>query len=84
LYFDLGYLGIALGMALVGVGTRALSTYFRRDRDPGFTVLLYALTLPLLLLLMRGNFPDTMSRGLFLLGPVILAGLVSRRLPRRA
>jgi hypothetical protein len=72
LYFDSGVLGVAIGMAFIGVMLRVLFEYFRRYEQNDAVRLLYAATLPFVVVLMRGNLQDTVSRMLFVVVPAYL------------
>jgi hypothetical protein len=78
-YYDSGYPGIFLGMLAIGVGIRWLWEY-RKQNDGNDTVaLFYATCLPIVIVLLRGNLPDTFARALFTSAPIILVALLARR-----
>jgi hypothetical protein len=83
-YFDAGLLGIGIGMVIVGVGLRTLWTWFLLNRANDWVTVTYAAALPFVVVLLRGNLPDTFSRVLFVVVPLLviakLAGYTRRRL----
>jgi len=84
-FVDGGLIGVAIYSALLGALARTLFEYYRRYRDVAGVRLFYATTLPFLIILVRGNFTDTLPRASFILPP-LLFGLwfASRRRARWA
>ena len=82
-YWDSGLIGVFLGMSLVGVGLRFAWEYVRRHSLCELAMLIHASVLPLIVVLARGNLPDTFSRALFTLGPLVVLGFVTRSLKPR-
>jgi hypothetical protein len=72
LYFDSGFLGVTLGMTAIGILLRALFEYFQRYSHNDAVCLVYAATLPFVVVLMRGNLQDTFARILFVVLPILL------------
>jgi O-antigen polysaccharide polymerase Wzy len=85
LYADSGIVTVVLGMLLIGAGFRWFWLWYLKYRDCMAAKLLYASTVPFVVILLRGSFPDTFSRMLFVVGPVLVAQRVltsdSGRLP---
>lgn len=75
-YLDSGLIGVAVGMLMVGVASRALWEYFRLHSRDDSVILLYAVSLPLLTVAMRGSLAITLGRALFVVGPLLFAALV--------
>jgi hypothetical protein len=78
LYADSGLPSVAAGMICIGC---LLSTFWhwlqRYGRQP-VAQLIYAMALPFVIILMRGSIPDTLSRMLFLVCPLVLLMLLMR------
>jgi hypothetical protein len=72
-------------MLLIGAGLRWFWLWYLKYRDCMAANLLYASTVPFVVILLRGSFPDTFSRMLFAVVPVLVAHRVltsdSGRLP---
>jgi hypothetical protein len=81
-YYDTGMIGVAIGMLVVGWGLRVLYAYFRLHANNDQVRVVYASALPLVIVLFRGNLPDTFARALFTVGPLLLAYAVLRPRPR--
>ena len=78
-YYDSGMVGVALGMLAVGAGLRLLYAYYRAHPDNDQVRLVYASSLPLVIVLFRGNLPDTFARSLFTVVPLIIVFAVAGR-----
>lgn len=83
-FYDSGLIGVAIGMLTVGVALRYLFAYYRANAGNDQVRLAYASSLPLVIVLFRGNLPDTLARALFTVGPLILVALIAGvRTPQR-
>lgn len=78
-YYDSGLIGVALGMVAVGAGLRLLYGYYRLHAKNDQVRVVYASALPLVIVLFRGNLPDTFARALFTIGPLLLVYAASGR-----
>ncbi len=72
LWLDSGFVGIAIGTILFGMAARILYEYLRANPRNASVRLVYAASLPLTIILLRGNLTDTMPRALYLVGPILL------------
>jgi hypothetical protein len=81
-YYDSAMIGVALGMLAVGAGLRLLYAYYLADRDNDQVRVVYASTLPLVIVLFRGNLPDTLARALFTVAPLLIVFVASGVRPR--
>jgi hypothetical protein len=72
LYLDSGLLSVALGMFLIGALSSALWAWSRRHERSAIAQMIYAMGLPFVVILMRGNIQGTLARMLFLLVPLVL------------
>jgi hypothetical protein len=79
LYYDSGIIGVIVGMVLVGALLRVISEYVTKHRGNEFVQLTFAAILPLVILLSRGNFGDTLSRSLFLVVPIPVIAYLARK-----
>jgi O-antigen polysaccharide polymerase Wzy len=73
LYVDSGVYTVVLGMFLTGAILRWLWLWYLKYADSMTAQLLYASTLPVAIIFFRGTFPDTFSRMLFLVVPLLVA-----------
>lgn len=80
LYADSGWVTVVIGMLLVGVLLAALWWYFQACRTVPAIQMLYATSLPLVIVLLRGSIPDTLSYMLFTIVPL---GIVIRIAAKR-
>jgi hypothetical protein len=71
-YLDSGYLGVAVGMLFLGIVARAIASYRWRFPANDSVMRLYAMTLPMLIVLVRGSLPITLGRLLFTVAPLIV------------
>lgn len=78
-YYDSGYVGIFLGMGLIGIAFRALYEYLLKNPTNDVVRLFYASALPLTIVLMRGNIPSTLSWALFTSVPLPVLAIMSAR-----
>jgi hypothetical protein len=78
-YLDFGFVGVLIGMGLLGLGARVLYEYMRANLTNGSVQLLYAATLPFLFPLLRGSINDAAGRLVFIVPPLLLGILVARR-----
>lgn len=72
LYFDGGYLLLGLGTFMAGLLARVLHEYRLLHEHAAGVRLTFALTLPLLVILLRGNPTDFTARAMYVVGPVLL------------
>ena len=77
LYADSGYLGVFVGMVLFGLCAKAIWAYFMLHRHRLTAQLIYASTLPLMVILVRGTLPATLSYALFVIAPLIVADRIA-------
>lgn len=82
LYYDSGLIGVALGFGVIGVLLRRLSDWGNQNRG-GLADAYYAATVPLTIVLLRGNFEDTAARYLFIAFPLLLLLRIHRRRDER-
>lgn len=79
LWADYGYVSIILGCALVGFAARTFWEYFLLySRSEGLQIV-YAATLPLLIIMLRNNMIDAIARSLFQVAPLVLCLIVCSR-----
>lgn len=78
LYLDSGYIGVALGMFLIGVVLAGVWKWYCYFSDNLNAILIYSLGLPFVVILMRGTITDTLARMLFIVVPLILVMWFSR------
>ena len=71
-YFDLGIPGVVIGCLLVGIAARTLFEYWRRDPSNAGLRLLFASSLPLVLVMVRGNPTDTLARATYTVIPLVI------------
>jgi hypothetical protein len=83
LYFDVGLPSVLLGGLACGVLLRLPWEWYRRHAASPIAALQLAATLPFVVILMRGNMQDTLSRALFVIAPILLLGVVSKRVRHR-
>lgn len=77
-YFDSGIFGIATGALVVGLALRFGWEYFRQDTASPIRAMQIAAAMPFVIILMRGNVQDTLSRAMFVLVPLIAFEVVAR------
>ena len=77
-YADSGVLAVAIGMFLTGAALGALWIWFCSHQGSVTAQVIYAMSLPFVVLLMRGTIPDTLSRALFLIVPLVLIHAITR------
>jgi len=71
-YADSGLPTVMLGMFLVGAVLAMVWRWFQDYSTSVMAQLVYSMVLPFVVILMRGSIPDTLSRALFVVGPLIL------------
>ena len=71
-FYDSRYLGVVLGMGLIGFGSRAVWERFKRRQHSLLSHLIYAPFLPLLLILLRGDAALILSLALFIYLPLVV------------
>ncbi len=72
LYGDWGFPTVIFYSFLLGLGTRCLWEYYRRNKYAEGMQIILAASLPMLVILMRNNLSDAGGRALFLIAPLIL------------
>lgn len=72
-YLDFGLAGVAAGMALYGFTWRVLYEYYRRFEALTATRVLFAISLPFLVIALRDSPVDTFTRAAFIVIPVAVA-----------
>lgn len=77
-YADSGFIGVALGMFFIGVILASAWRWFLCYQRNMNALLIYSMGLPFVVILMRGTVPDTLSRMLFMVVPLVLAMWISR------
>lgn len=70
LYYDSGYITVVTGMFSLGIALGLLWHGYLRSPSALTTQLLYAAALPLVIVLIRGTLPGTMTRGAFVVLPL--------------
>lgn len=70
LYYDSGYITVVGGMFSLGIALAILWQVYVRSPAAVTTQLLYAATVPLIIVLIRGTLPATMTHGAFVLIPL--------------
>lgn len=82
LYDDAGWLSVVLFCFLIGVGIRFIWDYFRANSDRAGMQMVFAATLPMLIVLVRNSLTDVVARSVFMILPVVLCMVVCSRPPR--
>lgn len=82
-YLDSSYLGVALGMFLIGLVLALSWRWYLIHKANLNATLVYSMSLPFIVILMRGTIPDTLARMLFAVFPLVLL-MWSAKLGRRA
>lgn len=78
LYLDSGPLGVIFGMLLIGSLTSLLWSFYLHNPHSFSMQLIFASIAPLIVVLLRGTFPDTLARAFFIVGPLIAYPIVTR------
>ncbi len=71
-YLDSGLLGCFVGMLVVGILLRSIWAYFKRLPHAIGAQMMTATLIPFVPILLRGTLPDTASRMLFMVVPLLL------------
>lgn len=71
-YADSGYITVALGMFMCGLVITTLWQWLMLYRMQPIAQLIYSMAFPFIVILLRGTIPDTLSRMLFLVVPLVL------------
>jgi oligosaccharide repeat unit polymerase len=79
LYADSGYIGVFVGMLVFGAAAKAIWAYFLQYQNRLTAQLIYASTLPLMVVFVRGTVPGTLSLALFVLAPLVIANRIAGR-----
>ncbi len=84
-YFDLGALGVALGMFALGFGARLMQGLLSGASTSQAALLLYSPFIPLFVVGLRGDIPLTLGLALYIYVPLVVAVAASgtRRRPSR-
>lgn len=82
-FADSGWISSLIYCFLLGIGVRILWEYFRRNESSKGIQIVFAATLPMLIILIRNSFTDAVARSLFEVGPLILCLIVCSRPPMR-
>ena len=82
LYLDSGVPAVLVGMFVLGATFRMLWVYFQRSKDGICYQLMYSMSLPYTVILLRGTLQDTLSRMLFTVGPLALVIFLAARRER--
>jgi hypothetical protein len=72
LYADSGWITVVAGMLIIGVALATLRQYFEAHRRALPANMVYAISLPLVVVLLRGTLPDTLSYVLFTIVPLLV------------
>lgn len=83
-FLDGGVLGVALGMLVYGVLLGIGYRYYVRHEENMVARLVFAASVPIVVILLRDSFTDTIVRALFVVGPILLGSVDYRRLLLRA
>jgi hypothetical protein len=83
LYADSGWITVVIGMFLLGVSFAALWRYFQVHSRVLHVQIVYAMCLPLVLALLRGTLPDTLSYVPFTILPLLFVWAANSK-PRSA
>ncbi len=78
-YADDGWVTIVLYGIIVGIVIRFMWEYFKRYEDSEGVQILFAATLPVLVIMVRNSVVDSFARSLFLSGPLLLCLIVCSR-----
>lgn len=77
-YADSGFITVVFGMFLLGA---LLASFWRWFQEHSYSImaqLVYSMGLPFVVILMRGNIPDTLARMFFYFSPLIMLLLYKR------
>lgn len=77
-YFDGGYVGVSLGMFMIGIVLSGIWKWFHYYSENLNAILIYSMGLPFVVILMRGTIPGTLARMLFIVIPLVLVAWFSR------
>jgi O-antigen/teichoic acid export membrane protein len=80
-YADGGFYTTVLYALLLGIALRTLWEYFLRNSRDASVQIIFASSLPLMVILLRGALTDTVARSVVLLGPLIVCAWVCSRPP---
>jgi oligosaccharide repeat unit polymerase len=78
-YLDFGYVGVLVGMGLLGLLGRVFFEYLRANPGNPSVHLLYAAALPFIVPLLRGSIGDAAGRLVFIVPPLLLGIYLARR-----
>jgi len=83
MYADMGWVTVVLLSLLVGIALRAIWDYFRERLNVGGMQLVFAGTLPLVIIMLRDDIDDIVYRSAFLAIPLLLCVLICSRPPKQ-
>jgi len=81
-YADSGFISVTFGMFFVGALLAASWRWFQAHSNSVTAQMVYSMGLPFVVILMRGNIPDTLARMLFFFAPLLIL-LIFKRLRTR-
>ena len=79
-YADSGFITVIFGMFLLGMLLSASWRWFQAHSSNVMAQLVYSMGLPFIIILMRGNIPDTLARMLYYFGPLVMLLIFQRLL----
>jgi hypothetical protein len=82
-YGDYGLIAVALYCGLLGIAIRALWEYFLVHKHSEGMQIVFAATLPMLVVMIRNNLTDSVGRSLYQIFPLVLCLIVCSREPVR-
>jgi len=82
LFYDSGLLGVLLGGLACGFLLRISWEWYGRHAGSPVATLVLATMLPFVVILLRGNTQDTLSRALFVIVPLLVVGFISHAAAR--
>jgi hypothetical protein len=83
-YADSGIIGVAIGMGLLGIILRYIWNRTLTAHFDSWSLVTYAVTLPLLMILIRGTIVGTLALALFAVVPIIVMPRLLARTSARA
>lgn len=78
-YWDIGVVGVLLGLAAYGIIARYLYAYFLRNSEHLYVQVLYSICLWFLVIGLRDSPVDTLVRAAFMVAPIWIIFRVARR-----